>query len=545
MRITSERSTSWVNAVVIAAGSVPQTAAAAAASNDPANTERSAKVGRRSSSSSSYDHDTAAPKRTVPRRRAVPGREQREAVVEPGRHLGDVVGVQAGGGQLDRQRQPVEAAHDLGDQRPLGGVGSEAGRDGARPLDEQLDRRTLPVVGQRQRRHHVDVLAGEPEPFPARGHHAHVRARRQHALGQRGHGVEHVLAVVEQQHEVAVAHHVRDPPDQRRPGTGVDAERRGHDVDRGVDVGGRQLAEHDRPSGSPACSRRPISSCRRVLPTPPGPTNVTSRPAPTADSSSARSSSRPISDVAGTGNGVAPRRSDVGTVESSSSACAAARAADGSMPSSVARAATEVVVHPQRLGPPSRRTQRGHQQLARSFPQRVLVGQRRQLGDESLGVATCEPMLGDDLVRPRPQLVEVGLLGSRLVDVGELGERRAVPPPQQFRDIGVGGAVRDRPREVIEVHIDAGRVEAVAVVDGIDRHSRYGTPQTGHVVLERGHGIGRAIRRPHGLGGGVDGDHPAAPQHEQRQQPTLQRAGRRDVTVGRVEHPDRPEHIDP
>ena len=59
--------------------------------------------------------------------RAVPGREQEEAVVEASGDLGDVERVQAGRGQLDGQRQAVEPADDVGDHGQLFRMGVETG----------------------------------------------------------------------------------------------------------------------------------------------------------------------------------------------------------------------------------------------------------------------------------------------------------------------------------------------------------------------------------------------------------------------------------
>jgi hypothetical protein len=54
---------------------------------------------------------------------------------------------EAGARQLDRQRQPVEAAADLGDHRQVLVAGLVVGMDGTGPLEEQLDRGGDRAVG--------------------------------------------------------------------------------------------------------------------------------------------------------------------------------------------------------------------------------------------------------------------------------------------------------------------------------------------------------------------------------------------------------------
>ena len=109
--------------------------------------------------------------RPVAGRRAVARRQQREAVVEAGGDLGDVVGVQPGRGQLDGQRQPVEAAHDLGDAAPARAAsGSKPGATARARSTNSCDGRAVAVAGERQRRHGAHLLAGDPQPLAARRH---------------------------------------------------------------------------------------------------------------------------------------------------------------------------------------------------------------------------------------------------------------------------------------------------------------------------------------------------------------------------------------
>ena len=119
----------------------------------------------------------------------------------------------AGGGQLDGQRQPVQATADLGDGRRVLVGEREVGLTAPRPLDEQGHRRVagasgsarrrLPSVGQRQRRHRELVLAAQLQRRPAGHQHLQARARRQQ-LGDDRRGGAGLLEVVQQQQQALV-----------------------------------------------------------------------------------------------------------------------------------------------------------------------------------------------------------------------------------------------------------------------------------------------------------------------------------------------------
>ena len=72
------------------------------------------------------------------------------------------------------------------------------------------------------------------------------------------------------------------------------------------------------------------------------------------------------------------------------------------------------------------------------------------------------------------------------------------------------------------------------------------TSQTGSGVQPQGrHRVGRRRpRRPEDLDGGVRRHHPPATEHEHRQQPPLQPAGRGDIATIGVEDADRAQHLD-
>ena len=96
------------------------------------------------------------------------GGEERQPVLQPAEQLVRLEHLHPGGRQLDRERQAVEAAADLGQPAV---VAAEARQHGLRPLPEELDRRRL-----RERRERELALARDPERLAARGEDAQVRA---------------------------------------------------------------------------------------------------------------------------------------------------------------------------------------------------------------------------------------------------------------------------------------------------------------------------------------------------------------------------------
>jgi hypothetical protein len=149
--------------------------------------------------------------------RAGTGREQREPVVEPVEQLLRREHREPGGGQLQRERDPVEAASDRRQCRGVlpseheargrrRGALLEQGDRGAGAQRGQLGvvrvRRDIPGLRERIERH--PRLAVRSERVPARGQHPQPWARAGERLGERRDGVEDVLAVVEdEQHRAA------------------------------------------------------------------------------------------------------------------------------------------------------------------------------------------------------------------------------------------------------------------------------------------------------------------------------------------------------
>ena len=136
--------------------------------------------------------------------------EQVEALPQPLGERGRADGARASCGQLDGQREAVDAPHDLGDGRRVLRVEREVGVRSGGTLDEhphgghvrQLARRRR-AGRHRERLDPTHVLARQPEHLPARRQHRQVGADREHALGEAGDGDADVLAVVEDEQRAA------------------------------------------------------------------------------------------------------------------------------------------------------------------------------------------------------------------------------------------------------------------------------------------------------------------------------------------------------
>ena len=95
--------------------------------------------------------------------RAQLGRQEAEPIVEPLRDLDDTQRAQAGGGKLDRQRDAVKVAADLGDHLRVAVAEGEGGLHQAGPIHEQADRRRRrDLVASPSRRADPGPAAAEP-----------------------------------------------------------------------------------------------------------------------------------------------------------------------------------------------------------------------------------------------------------------------------------------------------------------------------------------------------------------------------------------------
>ena len=131
------------------------------------------------------------------------------------------------GSQLDRERQPVDRPADRDDVVEVP-VDVEAGIHGVCGLLEQRDRirHASPDSSgvQREREHVVHLLAGHPQPGTRGRQHAQLRAalhEPRHDLGR----LEHVLGVVEDEQQAAVAQRLGERLDTTSPSTWIPSSR--------------------------------------------------------------------------------------------------------------------------------------------------------------------------------------------------------------------------------------------------------------------------------------------------------------------------------
>ena len=153
------------------------------------------------------------------RRRAGPADQDREHVVQPLRQLAGGQDPHPRGGQLDRERQAVDAAAHLQDRGGVVVREPERRQHQLRPLLEEPDRvvrgqrgrgRCRPVLGQRERRDRPAPLPVHAEHLAAGGEDGQGRAGAEQPLGEVGRGGRQVLAVVQDEQQRCVAHMLGD-----------------------------------------------------------------------------------------------------------------------------------------------------------------------------------------------------------------------------------------------------------------------------------------------------------------------------------------------
>jgi hypothetical protein len=104
------------------------------------------------------------------------------------------------GRQLDRQRDPVQAAADLHHRVRLVSVGQQEARShAARAFDEQRCGSRVDACPGVQRRHQPQLLVGDPQSLAAGGQDPHGRRLREDGLDEIGCGLPDVFAVVDHQ----------------------------------------------------------------------------------------------------------------------------------------------------------------------------------------------------------------------------------------------------------------------------------------------------------------------------------------------------------
>ncbi len=185
-------------------------------------------------------------------------------MVEPLQQRGRLEDAHARRGQLERERQAVEAAADRGDRRGIRCGEREAGLHLLGALDEECDRRALPQRLQRRRvlrrqleRRQTELrLRADLERRAARRDHLQRGAARDER-GDVSRGIEHLLEIVEHQEHAAIADDRAERVERRTAVRLGDVERDGdrrqhlgghgdrgeRDERRATGVVGRQTAE--------------------------------------------------------------------------------------------------------------------------------------------------------------------------------------------------------------------------------------------------------------------------------------------------------------
>ncbi len=142
-------------------------------------------------------------------RGAAAARQQAEALAESLRDLGRCQRPDAGRGELDRERDAVEAPADLQHRADVAFVDGEVGADGRRPLREETDgvavegRLEAGALGcDAEAPDDDEPLARHAEALPARREDRDPGAPLRDLAHDVGHRGDHVLAVVEHEEQL-------------------------------------------------------------------------------------------------------------------------------------------------------------------------------------------------------------------------------------------------------------------------------------------------------------------------------------------------------
>ena len=284
------------------------TASAASRSQPPANTERRFSASRSVSLEQVVGPvDRVAQRLVTLERRAAPAREQPEPLVEPSHEILGGHRPHPRRGQLDRQRDPVEAPTQLA---TASGVAVRRARSRSSPTSARsTNSRTASAASSASRRR---PSSGRPATAPRRSARprppdppgssrapttlGHTRAR---SVDHVRDGIEEVLAVVEHQQQPlrgqVLEHRLFEAPSRRRAARPGSRPASSHTASGSVT--GASSHNHA-PSGNSATSSAATWSARRVLPTPPTPVSVTSGDHARTPTTFAISVSRPTNVVA-------------------------------------------------------------------------------------------------------------------------------------------------------------------------------------------------------------------------------------------------------
>jgi len=201
----------------------------------------------------------------------------------------------------------------------------------------------------------------------------------------------------------------------------------------------------------------------------------------------------------------------------------------------------------QGLGLATAAVERGHQELPPALPQRVVLDQGLQVGDDPLVASEVQldrHAVVDRLVAQRRQ---PGDGSGRERQVGDVGQGRAPPPPVRGAEVvervlqaapgpGLGRRVQ-RPLEPVHVAGAAGVGHEVARRAGVHGVRAQRGPEVRDVDVDRLDRGGRRVIGPQAVGQRVDRHHPTRGQQQLGQQPTaLGTAERQGVAIGVDRH---------
>lgn len=160
---------------------------------------------------------------------AGPAGQKLKPALEAGDHRFRLKQLDAGGGELDRERQAVQTSADLPHRAGVLGAQTEIRPRRLRALHEERNRRehaqgiavdgVAAQMGNRERHHRELVLAGEAQHRPARDQHLQRGAGLQQ-IADEGGRVEHVLESIQDEQRLAVLQVQHELLD-RRPLAGV------------------------------------------------------------------------------------------------------------------------------------------------------------------------------------------------------------------------------------------------------------------------------------------------------------------------------------
>jgi hypothetical protein len=471
---------------------------------------------------------------------------------------GQAEGRGATGGQLDRQREPVEPGADGSDQVEVRLLDHQPGVGPAGPVDEQLDhlgagsRGCRGLDGERVERQHL--LARQPEAGAGRDRHGRSAAGAQHPHDQGPHLVEDVLGAVEHQSRALAG----DPghqlslqvrADERQP-------RRRGDRARHLPVGGGgQLRHH----GGSVVALEGLGQQARLA-----------HAAGTHDGDQrlgAEVAGQPVELLRAAHEGPQPRqgrragrrrrRSGGGPAGLPRLRCLARQDLPLQLGQLRARLqagllrqpAPVPVGRPQRLGRAARTREGPDQEQLGRLPQRLPGGGPLELRHRPLGLTGVDESTGLLLDQQRAQLGQAGGVGAERGHGRQLAQRLAPPPGQgRLQQPGHLGGIARGPGPRLEqphlTHVGAVLGQPVAAGAVLDHAVADLGPEPGHVALDRPPRVRRGLAVvPHGVGERVDRHGLALCQRQGGEERPLLAAAHRHDPAGDA-HLERSEQVD-